>query len=77
MAEKVKINGCKKGDLVEVLEPEFDLVDGGKGLRVFEIEPPGGKVYNREGLLALKALRERELTNINALLAKMDELGVE
>jgi hypothetical protein len=77
MAEKAKINGAKKGDLVPVLEPEFDIVNDGKGLRVFEVLPTEGKIYNREGLMKLKEIREGELANINALLEKMDELGVE
>ena len=35
------------------------------------------KTYNREGLLAMKAKLEAELEEVNSLLAKMDELGVE
>ena len=76
MGNQVEIKKATKGDLVPVLTPEFDVVNDGKGLRVWEIDP-AGKTYGREGLTALKAQRERELVNINILLAMMDELGVE
>jgi hypothetical protein len=78
MADKVEatsIKAAKPGELVEYGGIEYDVVNDGGALRAVEVFA-NQKTFNREGVTARKAELERELTVIDALLAKMDELGV-
>jgi hypothetical protein len=75
MPEKKDHKTAKKGDLVALDVGEYDVVNDGRGLRVF-VPSMVSKVYQRDGVLKRKEQLEAELALIDTVIAEMDSAGV-